>query len=173
MDIVDLIFADRKKEAQRIADQISIGRGDISSLIELSHTSFEHFPYFYAFKRFDTLPDHLHLTEQDLSALTRSNGHKGSDHGLQKALNKIFQFPEEANRSTAHLFYTGQHQFWHLFFFDIRDTRSVRPNWKGGPHWHYLSHLFTNKSCQEVWSGFCKDGRQALPKNGAHIRIRR
>ena len=166
MDVVDLFEADSKKELSQICRAITVSQADLISLVRLSQESFDIFPYHYAFKRRENIPSDLNLTERNLAAFE-----SGDAYQLRKALNKLGQLPIVSERASAHLFYTPRHNYWHLFYFDIRDRAFDNNHWAEGRHVHYISHLCVNRRCQDVWTSFCKDGKKGLENSGFHIRF--
>lgn len=169
MDIVDLFEAETKRQAEKVCDGLVLTKRDMRSLVELSLREFDVFPYYHAFKYRERVPSDLALTEKNIAAITQAEGGVPSD-GIRRAMKKLSQLPKNVERASAHLFYTPRHTVWHLFYFDIRDRDVSNPHWVGGPHIHYLSYLYTNRPCQEVWSNFCKDGKRGVAR-GTHIRF--
>jgi|UPI0007899866 hypothetical protein len=169
MDIVDLFFAETKKQAEQVCDGLVLRQHDLRSLVELSRREFDSFPYHHAFKYREDIPKDLTLTEKNIAAITQAEVGVPSE-GIRKTMRKLFQLPKDIERASAHLFYTPGHTFWHLFYFDIRDRGLSDPHWVGGAHIHYQSYLYTDRSCQEVWSNFCKDGKRGVG-SGTHIRF--
>jgi len=166
MDVVDLFKAESKKELSRICKEITVSKADLISLVRLSQESFDIFPYHHAFKRRESTPCDLNLTEKNLAAFENNDPRE-----LRKAFNKLGQLPIASERASAHLFYTLGHSYWHLFYFDIRDRASEKNHWAGGSHIHYLSHLCVTRGCHEVWTSFCKNGKRGLENSGFHIRF--
>lgn len=166
MDIVDLFSADSKNELKNICNSIVVNKRDLISLVVLSRKHADIFPYHHAFERRDIVPNDIKISDVNLSGFSN-----GDPKQVRKVLSKLGQLQVSVERSSAHLFYTATHKYWHLFYFDTRDRDHTHNHWSGGRHIHYISHLCTNRSCQEVWSTFCEHGKRNIGKGGFHIRF--
>lgn len=170
-DIYSLFEADSLKDVKRVASEITVSSDDIYQLICLANANIVEFPYKHASKFHEEIPKDLALTEKNMAAI--SNAPVGPfDKGSKKAINKLLQMPLQSKRTMGHLFYNPDHTYWHLFYFDIRDTREGENHWKGGSHIHYVSFLWPNLSCSVAWEKFCKSGKKDMGKD-LHIKFKR
>jgi hypothetical protein len=125
------------------------------------------FPWVHLMHVDDRVPEHLHLTEADKTAMKNA---KAGTHtkGTKKATNKILQFFDERRYLVGHLFGNDDLTDWHLFFFDQRDRDDHRNHWEHGPHIHYVSVLWPNLEPGPVWESFRVN--RETPKGAAHLR---
>jgi hypothetical protein len=119
--------------------ELTISKGDLVNLIlacDLESITLKHIPIFQHHH-----PEHLALTDENLTALT-SNGIGVFNPNAQKAANQIFQMMDERRLFCGHMFWpphlTGH---WHLFYFDQRDRDGHANHWQGGKHIHLMNML--------------------------------
>lgn len=124
-------------------------------------------PYLYECQFNEFVPEHLPPTKEELNALG-TNGVGRLEGKARKAVSKVNQIFTDRRMFAAHLFYTPSFKFWHLFYFDQRDTESYRNHWKHGPHIHYSNDLIVKMPLQEIWNQVCLK-RPKLPKS-IHIK---
>jgi len=170
-DIYTLFEVETKKELKKAASSLIITFNDIETLISLSNQKRYEFPYKHACKLFEEVPQDLILTEKNIAAL-RNNGAGKLNRNAKKTINKLFQMPKQIKRSTAHIFFNPTLQYWHMFYFDIRDRSTINNHWKNGSHLHYVSWLWPNLNPQETWLSFCKNGKKNIG-NDLHIKFTR
>jgi hypothetical protein len=160
------IFAVQKlRELKKHCREASIRRRDLANMILWCKAGG---PYIHAAHHRRYTPDHLGLTEADLSAIA-SNGVGRFNPRAQKAANKVFATFEERRMLSGHLFQNLDE--WHFFYFDNRDMSRRHNHWEGGPHIHVINHLMPNRSAQSVWSEFCEGN--PIMKGALHLRMTR
>lgn len=168
-DIFNLFEANTKNEVEKICKELTLKDADLFYLVKLSEAKIIEFPYLHACKYLEDVPENIRLSEKNINAIT-NNGVGKLSREAQKAVCKLFQMPLQVKRTTAHMFYRCDHRFWHLFFFDLKDGASAENHWEHGSHIHYVSWLWPNLKCQEVWASFCHTGKKSI--GGArHIRF--
>lgn len=170
-DIFSLFEANTKNEVKRLCSNLELSFDDIRYLVKLSEAKVIEFPYLHACKLYEHVPESLKLTKKNIDAFT-SNGVGKLSPQAKKTVNIIFEMPKQIKRSTAHLFYHPDHQFWHLFYFDIRDRDVDSNHWEYGTHLHYVSWVWPNLECRSVWKSFCESGKKGIGGD-LHIRFKR
>jgi hypothetical protein len=110
-----------------------------------------------------------HPTAKDHTALA-ANGVGPLSKDASKAVRKLFQVIKDRRQLSAHLFYSPHHDYWHLFYFDQRDTSRDKNHWAHGPHIHYVRESYTQKPLAQVWREV-HDTPPTLPR-GTHIAYR-
>ena len=113
-------------------------------------------PYKYANHFQDRIPEHLHPSEEERSALSK-NGIGPLRDKSKKAITKIFQILKDRRCLASHLLYTPDYQYWHIFYFDQRDNDSHKNHWKEGPHIHYISDLWQQHKMPDIWDKVLND----------------
>jgi hypothetical protein len=153
-DLLNLFNCKSKRELDKLAKNIIIHQQDFVAII-LAAQHNELNPYNYA-NYFDRrIPDHLMPTEEEHEAISNNGVGKYKTRKAQKFANKIFQLPIQQRMTAAHLFYTSDHQYWNLFFFDDKDRSEYGNHWKHGPHIHFVSDLCSNLSLLSAWEKIC------------------
>ena len=72
----------------------------------------------------------------------------------RKCVTKLFQLARERRYSVGHLFYSADLSNWHFFQFDQRDLAKRENHWEGGPHVHFINHLWPNHNAKALWASF-------------------
>ncbi len=170
-DIFSLFEANSKKEVEKICSKLTITSSDMLYLVRLSEAKIIEFPYLHASKLIEETPVNVHLTKKNLETL-KDNGVGSLGWDAKKAVSKLYQAPLQTKRTMAHLFYRPDHRFWHLFYFDQKDTYRVRNHWDYGPHLHYVNWLWPNLNCQDVWKSYCANAKKGIG-SAEHIRFKR
>lgn len=84
-------------------------------------------------------PEHLILTNEDLSALG-SNGVGPLRPRAQKTVRKLDEMFAQRRMFCGHLFWMPESAGeWHLFYFDQRDVSDRNNHWQHGSHIHLMS----------------------------------
>lgn len=109
-------------------------------------------PYKYANHFERNLPSHLHPSTAEGDAIAVNGVGEFRSREARKFASKIFQLFREQRSVADHLFYTPNHNFWHLFYFDNRDTDESNNHWKHGAHIHYVSDLWPELTMESAWS---------------------
>ena len=148
--LLELINSRSKRDLVRLCKTLSIHQQDFVWLI-LATQHGEFHPYKYANHFQEFTPENLVPTEQEQAALAENGVGKFKTRGAQKFSNKIFQLFKERRLLAAHLLYTPDHKYWHLFYFDNRDHSDINNHWKHGPHLHYVSDLWPELTMEAAW----------------------
>lgn len=165
--LLELFNMRSKNEVLRHCAGLVVHRQDLVSLIlGAQHGALA--PYRYANHFADTVAPHLQPTEAEHSAIQQNGVGKFQSRGARKFSSRIFQLFHERRVLAAHLFYTPNYRYWHLFYFDNRDTEESKNHWKHGSHIHYASDLWPNLSLQQAWTQV-KGGHVSFP-NKVHLR---
>ena len=126
--------------------------------------------YQYASHFVEIVPPHLQPTDEDLEVIA-SNGVGLMSLDAQKTFRKIDQLFKDRRVFAAHLFFTPLHDYWHLIYFDQRDTESKGNHWKvGSTHIHYSRESFCQISMSEMWQDICDNPPK--PPSSLHIRYK-
>jgi len=128
-------------------------------------------PYKYANHFARVMPDHLHPTEAEGDAIAANGVGLFQSREARKFASKVFQLFREQRSLAAHLFYTSNRNYWHLFYFDNRDTSEEQNHWKHGPHIHYVSNLWPELTMESAWNQVVSG--EINFSNKLHIRYRR
>jgi len=164
--VIHLFNIEDKRPAEKYCRDLVISSEDLFHII-LAGRAGGMAPYIYACHFAESMPEHLHLTENDHSAL-RSNGVGPLNREATKSLNKITQTFKDRRMFAAHLFYSPSKKYWHLFYFDQRDLEAHGNHWKvGGPHIHYSRESFSNEPLEEVWRKICS--KAPRPPKSIHV----
>jgi len=167
--LLRLISISSKREVERQCRGMQITSDDFFHLLIAARDTAELAPYRYACHFVDIAPPHLFPNERDNAALT-GGGIGSSAPGVGKFARKIFQLFKERRAFAAHLLFTPGGRYWHLFYFDQRDTEVAANHWRGGSHIHYSGDTFTNDRLDIVWERV-RATPPALPPS-VHIRYR-
>lgn len=127
-------------------------------------------PYKYANHFERNLPSHLHPSSAEEDAIAANGVGYFRSREARKFTSKVFQLFREQRSIAAHLFYTPCHKFWHLFYFDNRDTDEAENHWKHGAHVHYVSDLWPELTMKSAWSQVLRGELRFASK--LHIRYR-
>jgi hypothetical protein len=156
-----------KRELTRHSKTPHVHQQDLVALIlAAQHGSL--IPYRYANHFERVLPEHLHPNDAEHAAIAANGVGPFKSRGARKFTSKLFQLFREQRTLAAHLFYTPDHRYWHLFYFDNRDTEKQRNHWKHGPHIHFVSDLWPELSFEVAWAQVLA-GNLAFP-NKLHLR---
>ena len=140
-----------KQEVTRHCANLTIYSQDLTTIILAAQQGVLS-PYRYANHFSEKVADHLSPTEAESMAIRQNGIGKLKTNEARKFTSKIFQLFHERRILSAHLLYTTDHKYWHLLYFDNRDTQEPNNHWKNGSHIHYISDLWSNLSLQEAWS---------------------
>jgi len=170
-DIFSLFEADTKKQVEKVCSELTIKSEDIVYLVSLSEANIIEFPYLHASKFLEEVPANVHLTKKNIEAI-KNNGRGELKRDARKAVKKMFQAPIQVKRTMAHMFYRCDHKFWHFLYFDLKDIAKSGNHWDYGSHIHYVSWLWPNLECQDVWSAYCQNGKKDIG-GSKHIKFKR
>jgi hypothetical protein len=147
--IVGILQCKTKRDLEKYCRQLTLRQKDFSfALLRARGGAFEPYKYANCFR--DWVPDHLQLTDDNLGAIG-ANGVGPMGKAARKTMNKVSQIFQDRRQLVAHLFYTPDHAFWYLFYFDQRDHTERGNHWQHGPHIHLISWHWPNLKLPEVW----------------------
>lgn len=106
-------------------------------------------PYLHWRHHVNLEPEHLWPTQEELDALHNNGVGNIEGKGL-KAVKKIGQMFEDRKLLSVHVFYHSSKKYWHMFYFNQRDTAAHGNHWDLGPHIHYTHDTFLNVDLDEV-----------------------
>lgn len=124
-------------------------------------------PYIHARYHVNLEPEHLHPTKDELKALGNSSVGKAEGKAL-KAITKAMQMFKQRKLISVHFFFHPSKKYWHIFYFNQRDTTDRNNHWNMGPHIHYTHDTFINATLDQVIEQITKD-KPKLPKS-IHIK---
>jgi len=164
--LLELLNIRKKSDIEKYCRDFVVTSEGLSSLIMAGRiNAIPTYLYDCQFKEF--VPNHLPLLNDEINALGRNK--VGQLEGkAKKAFSKVKQIFKDRKLFCAHIFYEPSFEFWHLFYFDQRDTDENNNHWKYGAHIHYSSNLISNDSLKVIWESVCLD-RPKLPKS-IHIK---
>ena len=165
--LLQLLNLGAKKDVQKYCRDLIIRSEDLSNLILIGRVAgLENYKYACHFAQI--APEHLNPTQRDLAALA-SNGVGPLSRAARKTATKMFQIFQDRRMFCAHLFYMPSMAYWHLFYFDQRDTTDHNNHWRiGGPHIHYSRESFSREPLRDVWRKVCA----SPPETPASVHIR-
>ena len=163
--LLELCSFQDKREVEKFCRALTIRQTDFVLFIMRAQSG-DLAPYRYASHFRDPPIPHL-IPSNDERAALGANGPGPLQGRAHKALTKMSQFLQDRRHFCAHLFYTPDHHFWHLFYFDQRDITPRDNHWEHGAHLHYASDVWINADAGTIWSQV-KAGKQRLP--AFHIR---
>lgn len=140
-----------KREVVRHCKTLVVSRTDFVALV-LGAQRGALSPYKYANHFAETTPKHLLPKKEEHDAIAANGVGPLRTKQAQKFTRKIFQLFVEKRSLAAHLFYTDDAEYWHLFYFDSGDTSEHKNHWKHGSHIHYVSDLWTELSLSSAWA---------------------
>lgn len=165
--MLSLFHANTKREVEQICRDLVIYSDDLFGVI-LAARAGGLADYRYACHFADRSPKHLNPTDAEREALGRSGVGKITDAKALKFLSKTDQIFVERKMFAAHLFHSPSHRYWHVFYFDQRDTTERKNHWAHGPHIHYTSDLIMRPPMAEMWNAVCESEAKSL--KGLHVR---
>jgi hypothetical protein len=168
-DLVALLAIEKKQELKQHCRSVTIMQRDFADLILTAKTG--QLPWMHRAHHRNYTPEHLTLTEKDLSALA-ANGVGRFKPAAQKPANKVFAMFDDRRLLSGHMFFNDDLSDWHFFYFDQRDFDRHKNHWHGGPHIHCINKLWPNRTAQSVWTEFCSSASPQM-RNALHIRYQR
>src|SRR5450759_3658213 len=119
--LLEIFNIKSKRELVRYSRTVVIHQRDLVGVIIAAQQG-GMVPYRYANHFASTVADNLHPNAEERDAIA-SNGIGGfKTRAAHKFTSKMFQLIHERRMLSAHLFYTLDHKYWHLFYSDNRDT---------------------------------------------------
>lgn len=117
-------------------------------------------------KHKEVIPEHLQFSEEDKTTNWETDHTGQFTEKTRKLAKKVSEIFNQRKYQIAHLF-VGPSK-WHLIFYDSRDIEGK--HWELGSHIHFVNHLFSNLSIDEVTKSFYE---MDLQKLGKRIHIKR
>lgn len=164
LKFLPLLAATKKKDAQKICASLSLQRHDLAILLY----NCNQMGYSKRSQHHKFVPEHLKPTSDEREAFW-NNGVGPFSPKAKKFFSKIATTFAQRRALSAHM--VEKDSDWHCFYLDYSDAltglKRGTNHWKkGGPHFHYLSHLW-GLSKDEVWTAL--DSRSvSLPS--VHLR---
>lgn len=164
--LLHLLNLESKRDVVRHCARLIVHRQDLVGLIVAAQHGALH-PYRYANHVSDRLSENLYPNEAEREAIAKNGVGPFRTNAAKKFMVKLGQLHRERRALAAHIFYTPSHRYWHLFYFDNRDTSESKNHWKHGSHIHYVSDLWPTLSLRDAWSQVTS-GKLAIPS--IHVR---
>jgi hypothetical protein len=168
-DLVALLAIEKKQALKQHCRAVTIMQSDFADLILTAKTG--QLPWMHRAHHRNYTPEHLALTDKDLSAIA-SNPVGRFKPDAQKAANKLFAMFDDRRLLSGHMFYNADLSDWHFFYFDQRDFDRRRNHWRAGPHIHFINKLWPNRTAQSVWNEFCSSPSPEM-RGALHVRFHR
>ena len=166
-DLLQIFNCKSKGELKKHARNTVVYQQDMVAFV-LAAQQGALYPYLYANHFARKVPDHLMPNEKEQEAISKNGIGNFKTLAAQKFARKVFQMPVEQRSRAAHLFYTSDHKYWNLFYFDNRDRSKYTNHWKHGGHIHFVSDLWSRLSMEEAWKKV-KSGELSF-QNKLHLR---
>lgn len=152
-DLVALLRAETKREAEKIAKAMVLAPESLAALIEDPGQ----LGYNHRRKHRDHIPEARRMNDFDAIFF-------GDDEARSKAFRQLDAVFEERKYVNAHLF---EGENWAIFYFTQHDVLGAHG--KMGPHVHFLSRaMYPDHSCGVIWQAF--DDREFKIPTAFHIR---
>ncbi len=169
-NLLEILNFRSKRDLSRYCKNLVVNHQDLVALI-LAAQHGELAPYRYANHFAKLTNKNLFPNDEEHQAVAENGPGEFKTIAARKFARKIFQIYKEQRTFAAHFLYTPNHRYWHLFYFDNRDTSTTRNHWKHGPHIHYVSDLWPELSLFRVWNQV-ESGEISFP-NKLHIQYRK
>lgn len=167
--LLEVLNIQSKRELVRHCKGLVVHQQDLVALI-LAAQHGVLTPYRYANHFARTVPANLQPNQEEQNAIASNGVGEFKTRTARKFVSKMYQLFREQRVLAAHLFYTPDHRFWHLFYFDNRDTAEVRNHWKYGAHIHYVSDLWPELLLPTAWQQI--SAGEATFANKLHLRYK-
>ena len=148
--LLELFNAGKKAHVERHCRSLVVHYSDLAALFVAGRVGVLS-PYKYACHFDDRVPSHLLPKQSEPDALAKASVGPLNAEG-RKLVRRIFQTFEERRLFAAHLFYTPEWRYWHVFYFDQRDREGRRNHWRHGSHIHYANDTFHREPLQQIWA---------------------
>ena len=148
--LLELFNFERKRDVVRHCKTLVVYSGDLASLFLAAQTG-GLAPYRYACRFLNRVPDQLSPTVEEFEAAGRAKVGKLTGKA-GKFFRKIDQTFKDRRLFAAHLFYSSDKLYWHLFYFDQRDYAEQKNHWQHGTHIHYVNDMFHRDSIDDIWA---------------------
>lgn len=152
---ISLFEISKKSEAEKYCKNLQLDEFDLFLLIHnCSQIDFSHEAKFR-----EHIPDDVQIKDKGKELLQN-----GMNKEFGRKMDNLLKF-----RKQSHVHYFGHNNEWHIFYFTYSDTSEHKEShWEGGPHIHYLSHLWETRTKEEVFKSF--DARK-ISRSGFHIKF--
>jgi hypothetical protein len=150
-EFVTLFHLSTKADVERHCRDLVVLKQDFVALVMAAQDGALE-PYRYANRFLQRMPGHLNPKPTELAALSATKVGAQIEGEARKAMNKIAESFEERRLFAAHLIFTPDHKFWHLLYFDQKDTDDRDNHWREGAHIHYTNDRFHRDPLPKIWS---------------------
>jgi hypothetical protein len=148
--LLELLNLDSKAEVERHCRGLVVHGDDFAGLVLTAQVGGLG-NYLYASHFDERVPDQLNPKPSEREAAGRAK--VGLLEGEAKTFfSKIDQIFKQRRLFAAHLLYTASHKYWHLLYFDQRDTADDDNHWKEGSHIHYANDRFHRDPLNDIWA---------------------
>lgn len=164
-NLKQLMAATSKREATRLASAMTLTQSGLATLA-YNH---DQIGCTYRVKHLQSAPPHVIPSEAEILAVFNSRVGNRLGPDALKTIRKADALQRERRCVSAHMFENVDG--WHLFYLSYEDGFELPwkvNHWKHGPHVHYSSNLFTQRSRDEIWAALDKR-KFTIP--GEHIRF--
>ena len=149
--LVELLNIDTKKKLTKFSKSIVVRQDDfVAFILGAQHGIFAPYKYANEFRR--DVPQHLYPKNEEHAAIRTNGVGPYRTKEAKKFARKIFQMPKNLKTLAAHLLYTPDHKYWHLFYFSHRDREESGNHWRAGSHIHFVSYLWGGLPLEEAWT---------------------
>lgn len=155
-NIGSLFSAKSMREVKRLSASLKLTENDLFLMIHNSRQ----LGFSCRSKNSSFVPDHLQITDSDWQSFKEGR--------VEQMPRKFFNLLRERKVINVHLFESGSQ--WHCFFFTYSDIDEVSENhWEGGPHIHYVSHIWPRLNRNTLWESLNR--RRERASSGVHIKF--
>lgn len=165
--LLEILNFGSKRDLVRHCKRVTIYQHDFVVLILGAQAGSFH-PYKYANHYAEVVPEHLVPKEVERRTVETNGVGPFKTVEAKKFTKKLFQLFRERRVLAAHLLYTPDYRYWHIFHFDNRDRATHGNHWKFGAHIHYVCDLWTDLTMLQAWERIT-NGR-ASSSSDLHIR---
>lgn len=162
-EFIALLSLKRKKEVENFCKKWTISSEKFADFISAGMSGVLS-PYIHTRYHVNLEPEHLQPTQEELG----KSGIGNAKRKALKAITKISQMFDERKLISVHIFFHSSKKYWHIFYFNQRDTTDRNNHWDLGPHIHYTHDTFLNVTLDEVVKQISRE-KPKLPKS-IHIK---
>jgi hypothetical protein len=137
--LLKVLEFDNKRELEKYCRELTIDSEDFFYLILASQQGL--------------LAYNHRIHHRDIEPIETDEFGRLKGHSL-KFFRKASQIFRVRRYLVGHLFYSGNHRYWHFFYFDQRDQSTHSNHWKHGPHIHFINWLWPNYTAKSLWHEF-------------------
>jgi hypothetical protein len=152
----------KKSEVEKYCKNLKISDDDLFLLIH----NHKDLGLTHQLQKKEFVPEFLRIELSDIKKINQSGtGGLGAD--AKKTIKKIASAFDQRKANHCHLFQKGN--AWFCIYFSYEDiTKGSENHWESGPHIHFTSSLWMNKTAKEVLEMF--NEREIRKVKSFHIR---